>query len=547
MQNQPEVLEQLHQIHYTRNKNLWIFHALLICVSTYLQPKILEDNYWWMAIVVLFLGLIERNLLFRVFFSEWKSRKPWTKILNYSGLVLLALGWGIHFTAVFKAYGAHSYNTSQTLLLVSGIITGAAVSSAAHRKSFHTMALILGLYLMGLYVFEAAGSDKTVILYLFIFYGFNTYFINMGNRELLRSIENEVDAQKEKIRVTRIIDTVPGHVGVFDKDMVCLQANKATLAIYPNLVGKKIGDLEKDSDWERYIKNFLDSDKNISVDEAVTSIAGKKRTTLRNIRRNVDDGVVFVSMDITELVVARNKLREQEAKAHYSAKLASLGEMAAGIAHEINNPLTIIQGSASVIQKLVDIEPLDKETVKVLTGKLIQTSDRISKIIRSLKSLSRSGENDPFDDVDFVKMLDQCLDICRQRCDQHDIKLRIPQFAGPVLFRAREVQISQVLMNLLSNAIDAVKNEKNSWIEVNYQYGTDALDIFVSDSGKGVPEEIRAKIMEPFFTTKEVNQGTGLGLSISKTIMQAHSGELTLMEGTHTTFRMHLPAISALA
>ena len=541
---QAEVLEQLHQIHYSRNKNLWIFHTILIVVSTFFQQKILEGYYWWIYIAVVAFGLILRNLLFRVYFAEWKSRRPWTKVLSYAGIFSLAIGWSIHFTAVFLAYGANSYNTSKTLLLVAGIITGAAVSAAAHRKSFHTLALTLVLYLTSLYVFGAQGEDKTVVFYLLIFYGFNTYFINMGNRELTRSIENEVEARREKIRITRIIDTVPGYVGVFDKNLICLQANQAMLSVYPGLVGKKIGNLEKSSNWESHIEEFVRSDKLLSVDEAPMIIRGRIRTTLRNCQRNVDDGVVFVSMDISELANARSQLREQEAKAQYSAKLASLGEMAAGIAHEINNPLTIIQGSASVIQKLVEMEPLDKDTIKILTTKLIQTSDRISKIIRSLKSLSRSGENDPFEQVDFVKMLDQCLDICRQRCDQFQIKLKVPTFDGPVPFMAREVQISQVLMNLLSNAIDAIKNDKDPWIEVNYQYGIDGLDIYVSDSGKGVPDEIRSKIMEPFFTTKEVNQGTGLGLSISKTIMQAHFGELTLMEGTYTTFRMHLPAMS---
>lgn len=545
MRNSPEVLDQLHQIHQSRNKNLWVFHIALIFLSTYFQNKIYQTgHFWWLAIVTVVVGLVMRNMLFRVYFAAWKSRKKMAKVLNYTGLLCLALGWGFHFTAVFKSYGPNSYNTGQTLLLIAGIITGAAVSSAAHRKSFHTLCFSLCLYLVLLYIFTPEATDKVVVAYLTIFYGFNTYFINMGNKELRRSIENEEAARKEKIRVVKIIDTVPGFVGVFDKDLMCIQANKATLELYPGLVGKKIGDLEKNSDWEKYIQNFLESGKNMAVDEAVSTVGGKKRTTLRNIRRSVDDGAVFVSMDITELVVARNKLRVQEAKAHYTAKLASLGEMAAGIAHEINNPLTIIQGSASVIQKLVEIEPLDKATVVLLTGKLIHTSDRISKIIRSLKSLSRSGENDPFEEVDFVKMLDQCLDICRQRCDRYEIKLKVPKFNGPVLFLAREVQISQVLMNLLSNAIDAVKNDKNAWIEVTYQFGSDALDIFVSDSGPGVPEEIRNKIMEPFFTTKEVNQGTGLGLSISKTIMHSHFGELTLMEGTHTTFRMHLPAIS---
>ena len=544
-QNYPEVLEQLNQIHYSRNKNLWIFHFITIFLSTYFQSKILEaGNYWWMAIFTLGAGLFLRSLLFKVFFTEWKSRQTWVKFLSYFGLILLAAGWALHFTAVYKAYGADSFHTGQTLLLIAGIVTGGAISSAAHRKSFHMLAVSLSVFISSLYLFSGEFHDKVVIAYFIIFYAFNTYFINLAHRELKRSIENEVNARKEKIRVVSIIDTVPGYVGVFDKDLVCVQANKALLSIYPQLVGQKIGAFEKNSNWEIHLQEFLESGKVMSVDEAPTLVRGRIRTTLRNCQRSVDDGVVFVSMDITELVVARNKLREQEVKAHYSAKLASLGEMAAGIAHEINNPLTIIQGSASVLQKLVEIEPLDKETVVLLTGKLIKTSDRISKIIRSLKSLSRSGENDPFEDVDFVKMLDQCLDICRQRCDRYDIKLRVPTFTGPIPFKAREVQISQVLMNLLSNAIDAVKTDKDSWIEVTYQYGPDALDIFVSDSGRGVPEEIRNRIMEPFFTTKEVNQGTGLGLSISKTIMQAHHGELTLMEGTHTTFRMHLPAIS---
>lgn len=541
---QKEVTDQLQQIHYDRNKNVWIFNILLVIASTYFQKsRIFEDSYWWIGPGLVTVGSLLRFLLFRIYYHDWKTGSIQGQILNYAGLTLLIVGWCVHFRSIFNTFGPDSFNTSQSISLILGIITAAAISSAAHKLSFQFYASSLCGYLFSLYFFSNQTANNSMLFYLSIFYLFAIYFLNLGHKELRKSIENQVAAQGEKSRVTKIIDTVPGMVSVFDRDLVCLLANKAFLSHYPDIIGKQIGHFENQSNWEQHLSDFLASDKSMSVEEAFNTVGGKKRWVLRHCQRTADDGVVFVSTDITELIAARHKLREQEAKAHYSAKLASLGEMAAGIAHEINNPLTIIQGSASVIEKLIDKEPMDKVTIRMLTGKLMQTSDRISKTIRSLKTLSRSGENDPFEEVDLSRLFDHCMDVCRQRCIQYEIRLSIPEFNSPVLFKAREVQISQVLMNLLSNAIDAVKNDEAPWIEVVYQYGPDALDIYVSDSGPGVPEEIRNKIMEPFFTTKEVNQGTGLGLSISKSIMQAHRGELTLMEGTHTTFRMHLPTI----
>lgn len=544
MPYQKEISEQLNQIHYERNKNVWIFHILLILSSTYFErEKLISKDFWWLGPSMLIVGALLRFLLFRVLYTLWKTNSFAGKSLNFTGLLFIVVGWCLHFRAIFYAYGPDSINTSHSLSLISGVIIAGAISSAAHKLSYQLFASGLCGYLFYLFSFSAESLDNSVLAYLSIFYTFSLYFLSVGHKELRKSIESQILAQGEKSKVIKIIDTVPGLVSVFDKDLVCILANKLFLSYYPDIIGKNIGHIEQSSNWETHLEEFLKSDKVMSVEEAFSTIGGKKRWMLRHCQRTSDDGVVFVGMEITELVAARHKLRDQEAKAHYSAKLASLGEMAAGIAHEINNPLTIIQGSASVIEKLIDQEPMDKVTIKMLTGKLMQTCDRISKTIRSLKTLSRSGENDPFEDVDFVKMLEHCLDVCRQRCIQHEIRLSVPEFSSPVIFKGREVQMSQVLMNLLSNAIDAVKNDESPWIEVAYQYGPDALDIYISDSGPGVPEEIRGKIMEPFFTTKEVNQGTGLGLSISKSIMQAHKGELTLMEGTHTTFRMHLPAL----
>lgn len=542
MQKQPEVAAKLFQIHYQRNKNLWIFHFALILLSTYFQrADLASTNLWWMALVVMGVGLICRNLLFYVFYKSWRAGKKSARFLNYLSLLFVSLGWSLHFLAIAQVYGLNSYYSSHSILLIAAIMMGGTVSSAAKRKSFHTISFPLWLCIFSYYLYSDASPDNTVIVYLLFLYGFCTYYINLGNKELKRSIHTELEAEREKNRIIRIIDTVPAFVCVYDKDFVCIVANKICRDFYPNIVGSKIGGLETKSNWEEHIVKFAESGKSHSVDEASSNVRGKFRWTIRNCRRTSENGVVFVSTDITELVAARNKLREQEGKAHYTAKLASLGEMAAGIAHEINNPLTIIQGSASIVQKLIEVEPADKESIRILLEKLIQTTNRISKIILSLKALSRSGEHDPFEDVDLSKLLDQCIDICQSRCDRAGIRLKTPQFSGPVLFKGREVQLSQVILNLLSNAIDAVKNLPDPWIEISYQKSDKKLEIFVTDSGPGVPQEIRKKIMEPFFTTKDVNQGTGLGLSISKTIADSHQGELVLLDGTKSTFKLCLP------
>lgn len=532
-----DVDNQLHYVHWQRNKNVWIFHVVLLTSSTFLQrEKIFLESYWWVAHVLVILGIFCRLLLFRTFYDKWKTKSLRAVVLNYSGQLLMGTGWAVHFCSILKSYGPNSFNTSNTLIVIAGIITGASVSSVADKKSYHVLTGAMFVPILLIYLGHPA-ADKSVVIYIFLFYIFNTYNINLGNRQLVRSIENEVKARSGEERILRIIDTVPGYVAVFNSDLICTLANKATIELYPDLLGNRI----KDSYWESHIVDFMNSNRQHSVDEAQTFINGKEIWMLGNAQKTFDGGVVFVSMDITELVLAKKQLREQEGKAFYAAKLASLGEMAAGIAHEINNPLTIILGSSTIIDKLIEEPNLDKTAIKQLTGKLIQTSERISKTIASLKSLSRSGEHDALQKIDLQKMLDQCLDLCRQRCDRHQIKLILPEFEGRVIFMGREGQLSQVILNLLSNAIDAVKTCEDKWIQVKFEESDKAFDIFVSDSGPGVAKEIRDKIMEPFFTTKDVNQGTGLGLSISKSIMSSHQGELNLLEGRPTTFRMHLP------
>jgi C4-dicarboxylate-specific signal transduction histidine kinase len=151
------------------------------------------------------------------------------------------------------------------------------------------------------------------------------------------------------------------------------------------------------------------------------------------------------------------------------------------------------------------------------------------QIIRGLRRLSREGSSDPYQEVSLLSVLQDTLALCRARFVDAGIALRLPAVAPDLLVRCRPVQLSQVLLNLLSNALDAVRADTRAgerWVEVRVGVEGDTLAVRVLDSGPGVPLGLETRVMQPFFTTKPPGQGTGLGLSISSTIAKEHGGSL---------------------
>ncbi|MDZ4083965.1 MAG: ATP-binding protein, partial [Bdellovibrionales bacterium] len=218
--------------------------------------------------------------------------------------------------------------------------------------------------------------------------------------------------------------------------------------------------------------------------------------------------------------------RENELKLLQSARMATLGEMAGGIAHEVNNPLAIIHGRASQILRVMDRGPLDLSKLRSDITKIEATANRIAKIIRGLRSFSRDSSGDPMILAKVNGMITEVLDLARERFKNHEIDLSV--FSGEDhLIACRPQQIGQVLLNLINNAHDAVMTQEERWVRIDVTRAGGLIRIAVTDSGKGIPGEVAAKIMNPFFTTKEVGKGTGLGLSISKGIAEDHGGTLT--------------------
>ena len=264
----------------------------------------------------------------------------------------------------------------------------------------------------------------------------------------------------------------------------------------------------------------------------------KKRTTIYGISILVVFTVFIVFLFL--FLRSQDQLEEQRNQAIQASKLSSLGEMAGGIAHEINNPLTIISALATRTKKnLMDKTiPLDKSHENL--DKVIMTVDRIAKIIKGLRAFSRDSNGEPFRYKKVSEIVEMTLELCQERFRDNGIEIKLAINAD-VEIHCREIQIVQVLVNLLNNSLDATSALPEKWIEISAEDLGAKVIIRVTDSGPGVSEQVVDQIMLPFFTTKEVGKGTGLGLSISKGIIESHEGKFyyELNEG-HTSFVLEL-------
>ena len=241
------------------------------------------------------------------------------------------------------------------------------------------------------------------------------------------------------------------------------------------------------------------------------------------------------------LMEAFNFRKIAEKKLLYSSKMAALGEMSANVAHEINNPTTIILGNVSQIIKYFNLGNIALVEIEKKLSKIDMAAVRIAKIVRGLRTFSRKSEDDQMVKANISSIVSETLDLFQEQFRINNLQFSF-EIEPDLLIECRPSQISQVLINLLSNASDAIQGLSEKWIKVILKSEKNFIKIIVSDSGEGISEAISNKLMDPFFTTKEVGKGTGLGLSVSLGIAQEHCGILFLDQASkNTTFIVELP------
>lgn len=230
-----------------------------------------------------------------------------------------------------------------------------------------------------------------------------------------------------------------------------------------------------------------------------------------------------------------------EVQLYQNSKLAALGEMASGVAHEINNPLSIIIGKTSLLKNQLANENWNREKIIQDITKVENTALRISKIIKGLTAFSRNAEHDSFSVIEVNNIIDDTLSLVSEKFKYHAIEIVVDCPIG-LTIECNATQIGQVIMNLLINSFDAIKKLNEQWIRIEVKSKANSVNILVSDSGNGISPKIIEKIMQPFFTTKSVGEGTGLGLSLSKSLIESHNGNLKYIPtAKNTTFAIELP------
>jgi len=257
---------------------------------------------------------------------------------------------------------------------------------------------------------------------------------------------------------------------------------------------------------------------------------------LRKANRNLNQ--VF-----EEQTLLLKQLSNYQEKLVYNAKMATLGEMTSSMAHEVNNPLAIISGNANFItsQFTSDLSSFDINKAKERLATIQKTVERISKIIKSLKSFSRNSDQDPKLSCYINRIIEEVLSLCHHRFKMKEVMVKYPS-TSDIEFQSRQSQIVQVLLNLLNNAFDAIESTENPWIEIFAESKNGKIFISVSNSGPKITKEVQLKMMQPFYTTKEVGKGTGLGLSICSRLIESQGGKFYFNEEQpNTTFVIELP------
>lgn len=255
--------------------------------------------------------------------------------------------------------------------------------------------------------------------------------------------------------------------------------------------------------------------------------------------------LLIIARDISERKKNEEVISQQHMAIAKTSKFSELGELAGSMAHEINNPLTIIISRTNKLKSLLLKMEYDHETFLKGITQVNETALRIAKIIRSLKTISRNADLDPMSNISLNSIIEDAQFLCEERLRSSDIELIIESPQDMCIeIDARATQLTQVLINLLNNSVHAISGLDQKWIklEITLSYDKETLIIRASDSGSGISTELQKKIMEPFFTTKEFGKGTGLGLSISKGIIESHSGKLYYdPKAANTTFVIEIP------
>lgn len=389
------------------------------------------------------------------------------------------------------------------------------------------------------------------------------------DEERLRLLDELHDSQQ---RYRALFDSAFAGIGITDADETFTLANGALeqlLGYGPGeLVGTRLSEVTDDDEFSRYqeLTRRRQEGERESYETTVVRRDGQERHVLISASPLVDGdggfaGTMAVVVDVTEQrrVEARlaqeqerhtqqlqetvqqrtRELAQAQARLVQSEKMAAMGRLAAGVAHEINNPAGVLLMKLKFLLSIADDEGLS-ERARGTLGVAVEQTERIERIVENLLEFSRPSEGTPRP----VALNDVAEAALRLGRPPGGATLRWEPAADLPAVEADPNELQQVVVNLVDNATDAAGDDGT--VVVATERDGDEVTLRVTDDGAGIPEDFLDRIFDPFFTTKPVGEGTGLGLSVSYGIVEKFGGTITVDSRRHqgTTMTVRLPAVS---
>ena len=341
----------------------------------------------------------------------------------------------------------------------------------------------------------------------------------------------------EKSKLATIIESLSDGLLVTDQNGSIITFNNAALKITGYNASEIIG-LPYHRFFQALSTNFVELETSKSTELNIRTKSGNELTISLNIApiknyKGEEIGKVITFRDVTE-----EKHRQE---IYYrTEKLVALGQLSAGVAHELNTPLGNILGYARLLLKSSNLDPRQREWLMII----IDQAKKSGEIIKGLLNFARQSSPSPknLKEANINLLLKDILGLLHQEIEKNHIRV-ITEFGDIPNLKIDLRLMEQALINIVLNAIQAVKDQRNGQIYIKTYKEGNSVKIVIADNGPGIPEDIKPRIFDPFFTTKPVGEGTGLGLSISSGIISDHGGfiDVESTEGEGATFIITLP------
>jgi C4-dicarboxylate-specific signal transduction histidine kinase len=285
---------------------------------------------------------------------------------------------------------------------------------------------------------------------------------------------------------------------------------------------------------------------------AIQAIRGNDKQELVDSQSRVNADLRIANAALTEEVRQRKEaeqaareslqiLSDAQARLISAGRMGILGEMANGISHEMNNPLTILRGYLFMTQDMLRSQAMSPDKLLELNQKSVQVSERMARIVKGLAAFANERERSEIESFCLRDCVERSLTFCRERLVSHGIGLILDEWSSEIMVMARPADLTQIVISLVMNAADAIENRGTRWIRISARATYSRIIIRIVDSGNGIEPKVAQKMFIPFFSTKDGGSGNGMGLSVAKTLINASGGDIRYIPSeANTTFEIEL-------